>query len=192
MTKEEQAFKLFDAYNQQDPEIVIFENNQFPAAYFHSLQLHQWVKKLAPTASESLSLASRCQHIGRWESPRTNYPAGKAGYLTWRTDLKHFHAQKAGKILHEVGYDEETIADVQTIIKKQNIKANKDVQIMEDALCLVFLQFQYDDFITKHDDEKVIRIVQKSWNKMSGQGRNLALTLSFHGRGKSLLERALN
>ncbi len=192
MNKQEQAFILFDAYNQQDPEVIGYKEKSYPAAYFFSLQLHEWIIKLNPIAGEALLLASRSQHIGRWESPREKYPVGKAGYLKWRTDLNNFHAQKAGAILFKVGYDTETIRDVQSIIRKENIKTNQDGQTMEDALCLVFLQFQYENFIKKYPDEKVIRILQKSWVKMSEQGRSAALTLSFKGRGKDLLEKALD
>jgi hypothetical protein len=147
--------------------------------------------QLDPQAGESLKLASRCQHIGRWESDRENYPAGTAGYQKWRSDLKEFHAQKAESILSDVGYEPPVIEAVKNIVYKKDIKKNNDVQVMENALCLVFLQYQYEDFITKHDDDKVIRILQKSWAKMSTPGRSIAQTLHFEGRAKSLLEKAL-
>ena len=56
-----------------------------------------------PKASEPLRLAARCQHLCRWMIPRDSYPMTRAGYLKWREDLKHFHAEKAGAILRELG-----------------------------------------------------------------------------------------
>ena len=192
MNKLDKAFELFDEYNKQDPHQLTWNGTIYPAEYFYALQLHAWVKKLKPDASEALLLASRCQHIGRWKIPRDEYPAGKAGYLNWRSGLAKFHAATAGELLQQAGYTEEEIKEVQHILLKENLKRDEDVQTMENALCLVFLEFQYEDFISKHDDEKVIRILQKSWKKMSEPGRNEALKLNYSKKGKELLIKALN
>lgn len=191
MDQMDKAFELFDAYNKQDPNKVVWNEKEYPTEYFYALQLYRWVKKLAPGASEALLLASRCQHIGRWKIPRNEYPLGKAGYLRWRTDLSKFHAAAAEELLIEAGYSEREIQKVRHILLKQNLKNDEEVQMMENALCLVFLEFQFEDFISKHDDEKVIRILQKSWKKMSESGRNAALTLTYSPKAKTLLTRAL-
>ena len=191
MSKQEKAFELFDAYNQQDQHQVTWQGTAYPAEYFYALQLYNWVTKLEPAAGEPLLLASRCQHIGRWKIPRSDFPMNKAGYLNWRTTLAKFHAETAGSLMKQAGYDDELINDVQYIILKKNIKADHEVQVMENALCLVFLEFQYNDFLSKHDDEKVIRIIQKSWKKMSQPGRDAALKLNYDGKGKWLIEKAL-
>jgi len=191
MNRIDRAIELFDAYNQQDPRKIEWEGVNYASEYFYALQLYNWVLKLEPAASESLLLASRAQHIGRWKSPRTSYPDGKAGYLNWRSDLKRFHADTAGALMMEAGYDAETIASVQRIILKDHIKTDHEVQVMEDALCLVFLQFQYEEFMLLHDEAKVIRILQKSWKKMSVQGREVALTLHYSDSGKAIIQKAL-
>lgn len=190
--KPDLALQLFDAYNQQDPEIITWDGNNYAAEYFYALQLYNWVKKLQPQASEPLLLASRSQHIGRWKIARDTYPPGKAGYFKWRTDLSVFHADTAAALLAQAGYEEDTINTVRHIIRKENLRSDEEVQVMENALCLVFLQFQYADFIKEHEDDKVIRILQKTWKKMNEQGRDAALTLSFEGRAKELLAKALN
>lgn len=187
----EKAIALFDAYNQQDPRHIEWQGVSYAFEYFYALQLYNWVRKLEPAASESLLLASRCQHIGRWKSPRENYPQGKAGYLTWRSELRHFHSDTAGALMLEAGYNEDAVREVQRIILKDHLKTDHEVQVMEDALCLVFLQFQYEDFIKNHDETKVIRILQKSWKKMSPQGREQALALDYQGTGKGLIDKAL-
>src|SRR5437899_276495 len=100
----QEAICRFDAANAQDPRGV-----ELPYAE----RLSAWVERLSPQASEPLRLAARAQHIHRWMIPRESYPQGRLGYLKWREDLKQFHAQKAGEILCEVGYDEATVARVQ-------------------------------------------------------------------------------
>ena len=187
----EKAMELFDAYNKQDPNFITWDGIAYPAEYFYALQLYGWVKKLEPQAGEDLLLASRCQHIGRWKIPRNQYPAGKAGYYKWRNDLAKLHADTAGLLLSEAGYREEEIKAVQHILLKENLRNDAVVQVMENALCLVFLQFQYEEFIAKHDDQMVIRILQKTWRKMTGPGREAALSLDFGEKGKKLLMMAL-
>ena len=187
----EKVFNLFDDYNKQDPNIITWDAIAYPAEYFYAMQLYEWVKKLEPQAGEDLLLASRCQHIGRWKIPRNQYPSGKAGYYNWRNDLAKFHADEAGRLLSEAGYQEEEINAVRHILLKENLRKDEVVQVMENALCLVFLQFQYEDFITKHDDQMVIRILQKTWRKMTGSGKEAALSLDFGEKGKALLMLAL-
>jgi hypothetical protein len=191
MNKLEQAFELFDEYNRQAPEIVIWNGQEYPSEYFYALKLYEWVKKIAPEASEPLLLASKCQHIGRWKIARNSYPEGRVGYLTWRSDLSKFHAEEATRILQSVGYDADTISRVREIIQKKRLKADNDVQTMENALCLVFLEFQYDDLIEKQPEEKMIGILQKTWGKMSEPGREIALSLEYSDKGAALLKRAL-
>jgi len=192
MSKLDKAFKLFDEYNKQDPHIITWNGIDYPAEYFYALQLYNWVKKLAPNASETLLLASRAQHIGRWKISRDTYPSGKAGYYKWRTEVAKFHAEIVNQLMQQAGYNEGTIKKVQHIILKEDLRKDEEVQVMENALCLVFLEFQYEDFITKHDDESVIRILRKTWNKMTEPGRVAALSLTYNERGKNLIMQAIS
>lgn len=191
MTKLTQAFELFDTYNQQDPTSFIWEGTSYPQEYFMALKLHEWVEKLMPEASEPLLLASRSQHIGRWTVARSSYPEGKVGYLTWRKDLGKFHAKTAGELMAQVGYDAETIERTQQIILKQRIKQDAEVQTIENALCLVFLEYQYEAFHPKHEADKVIDILKKSLLKMDAHGHSFALKLSFSEKGLSYVQEAL-
>lgn len=187
----EKAFERYDAYNKQDPNTFVWERKTYPQEYFFAMQLHTWVLKLQPEASEELLLASRAQHIGRWEIPRETYPNGRVGYLTWRKDLATFHARKATEILSELGYSEDQIQKVEQIVLKKRLKADPEVQTMENALCLVFLQFQYEDFHSKHEPEKVIQILKKSLLKMDAHGHAFALQLPYTHKGLQYLNEAL-
>jgi len=192
MTKLAQAFKAFDNYNQKDPHIFTWGDLSYPQEYFLALKLYEWVLKLDPNADEELLLASRSQHIGRWEIPRETYPDGREAYLKWRKDLALFHAEKASSIMKEAGYDDEQIARVRQILLKQKLKVDSDVQTIENALCLVFLEFQYEDFHPKHSPEKVVNILRKSLLKMDSHGHPFALALNFSEQGLTYIHEALN
>ncbi|REA57069.1 DUF4202 domain-containing protein [Dyadobacter luteus] len=191
MAKLDEAFEKFDTYNKQAPEKVNWDGVEYPSEYFYALRLHEWVTKLNPEAGEPLLLASRSQHIGRWEIARSTYPEGRVGYLKWRSDLSKFHAEKATEILDDIGYEESTITRVTEIIRKQKLKTDPDVQTIEDALCIVFLIYQFDDLILKLSEEKMIDILQKTWKKMSEAGQSAALQLSYSDSALSLLKKAL-
>jgi len=184
----ESAIRRFDEENSRDPKR---ENGQ-PYELLYAERLTNWVLKLCPSASETLCLAARCQHICRWEIPRESYPATRAGYLMWRADLKKFHAEKSGTILREVGYDDATVRRVQSLNLKENFPADPEVRTLEDALCLVFLEFQFAALAAKSDDDKMINALRKSWAKMSESAHAEALKLTFGEREKQLVARALS
>ena len=184
----DRAIQRFDEENSRDPNL---EAGQ-PRELLYAGRLTQWVLKLQPNASEVLRLAARCQHICRWQSPRENYPMTRPGYLKWRADLKKFHAEKSGAILREVGYDDDIIHQVQDLNLKKNLPADSEARTLEDALCLVFLEFQFARLAAKSDDGKMINALQKSWGKMTEAARNEALKLNYCEREKALLQQALN
>jgi hypothetical protein len=186
------AVRRFDEENSSDPNREIIDGVSQPRELLYAQRLTNWVLRLAPDASEALRLAARCQHICRWESPRENYPMTRAGYLKWRADLKKFHAEKSGAILREVGYDEKTIRVVQDLNLKKNFPADADTRTLEDALCLVFLEFQLADLAAKTAEDKTINALQKSWGKMTEVARAEALKLNYGEHEKALLQRALN
>jgi hypothetical protein len=182
------AIRRIDEANARDPNV---ESGR-PRELLYAERLTAWVLKLRPDASEALRLAARCQHICRWQSPRENYPMTRPGYLKWRADLKKFHAEKSGAILRETGFDDDTIRRVQDLNLKKNFPADAECRVLEDALCLVFLEFQFGALAAKSDDEKMVNAVRKSWEKMTEAARAEALKLSFGEREKKLVERALN
>jgi hypothetical protein len=187
----DRAIHRFDAENERDPNWVADGAAARPRELVAAERLARWVARLAPDASEALRLAARCQHLRRWEIPRSSHPEGRIGYLEWRKALSRFHAARASEILRDEGYDDETIERVSRINQKKSLKQDADVQTMEDALCLVFLEHEIDDFAAKHDPEKVVDILQKTWRKMSPRGHDAALGLAYSDGARRLLERAL-
>jgi len=187
----DRAIQRFDDENAHDPNAEVIGSVARPHELVYAERLTDWVLKLKPDASEALRLAARCQHICRWTIPRDTYERTKAGYLKWRTELKKFHAKKAGEILREVGYADEVVARVQALNLKKDFPHDPDSRVLEDALCLVFLQHQFAELASRSTDEQMINALRKSWNKMTEQARAEALKLDYGARERGLIEKAI-
>lgn len=173
------AIELIDAANSEDPNQENDGQKQWPKELLYSQRMSEMLERYAPDADEAIKLAVRAQHIQRWKSPRSDYPEGRIGYLQWRTDLYKFHADTAGKLLQQAGYDEEFIHRVKQAVAKRSLKRNPDTQLVEDVIDLVFIEHYMLDFANKHpeySEDKWLDIIRKTWNKMSQQGQQFALS----------------
>jgi hypothetical protein len=187
----EAALRRFDAENSCDPNTEVTAGTSCPRELLYAQRLTDWVLRLCPGASEELRLAARCQHLCRWLVPRDSYPMTRTGYLQWREGLKKFHANKAGEVLRAAGYPEEVITRVQALNLKKDFPADAEVRILEDALCLVFLEHQFAPLAEKTSEEKMVTALQKSWKKMTPQARALARQFVYSPRQQALLAKAL-
>jgi hypothetical protein len=163
-----------------------------PKELLYARRMSERLDAFAPQAPEAVRLAARAQHIRRWEVPRESYPEGRAGYLQWRTDLYKRHAYISGQILREVGYDDRTVHRVQTLLRKRGLKTDADVQLLEDVICLVFLEHYFHGFAQKHDEAKLISIVQKTWQKMTSKAHRAALVLRYEPADLAIIQKALD
>jgi hypothetical protein len=186
-----EAIRRFDEENGRDPHLIVVDGVAQPHELLYARRLTEWVLRLQPNASKPLLLAARSQHICRWLVPRSSYEMTRAGYLRWRNDLKHLHAKKSAEILREVGYDEATIARVVELNLKKGLGHDQECQVLEDALCLVTLQYQLADLMEKTDPDKMVGILRKTWKKMSDVARAHALALPFTEAESALLEQAV-
>jgi hypothetical protein len=169
----DQAIALFDAANAQDPNL---DEGQ-PKELLYARRMTDMLARFCPAADEVARLAVRAQHIRRWTVPRANYPLGKPGYFAWRTGLYRYHAETAGALLKQAGYDAATIARVQAAVGKQDIKGNPDTQLLEDVSSLVFLEHYMQGFAGQHaeySEEKWLGIIRKTWKKMSAEAQDFA------------------
>ena len=183
----EAAIALIDAAHAEDPE----KEGGRPKELVYAERMSAWLTKLAPQASESLRLATRCQHLRRWSIARSAYPDDKVGYLRWRKESAIAHAALAGDLLAQAGYEADTVKRVQSLIKKERIKHDPEAQLLEDTACLVFLESEFAAFAPKHEEAKLVDILRKTWPKMSPQGQQAALGLQLPGHLRSLVEKAL-
>ena len=182
------AIAAFDQANGQDPNKELSAGKECPKELLYARRMTEMQERFAPEASEAVKLACRAQHIQRWKSPRSDYPMDKKGYMLWRTNLYKFHAETAGNLMKEVGYDDEMIARVKTIVGKKELKTNSETQLMEDVVDLVFIEHYMMAFAAQHpeyDEAKWILIIKKTWDKMSASAQQFALA------GKIKLPQAL-
>ena len=186
-----EAIRRFDEENGRDPNLIDVEGVAQPHELIYARRLTEWVLRLQLGASKPLLLAARSQHICRWLVPRSSYDMTRAGYLRWRNDLKQLHARKSAEILREVGYDETTIARVVELNLKKRLGRDQECQVLEDALCLMTLQYQLADLMRKTDPDKMVAILQKTWKKMSDVARTEALALPFTEAESALIHKAL-
>lgn len=186
------AFAAIDAANADDPVRIEVRGEPRPKELAHAELAVEWVRRLRPDASEALLLATRASHVRRWELPRSAEPAGRAGYLRWKRRLQAHHAAVAGELLASVGYDADTIARVQSIVRKEALRSDPEVVTLEDALALVFVETQFTELADRLDEDHMVDVVAKTLRKMSPEGRAAALQLPLPGpREAGIVARAV-
>ena len=171
----ERALALFDAANAEDPNL---EEGQ-PKELLYGRRMSDMIGRFAPDASEAAQLAVRAQHIQRWKVPRSRYPMNKEGYHAWRTGLYTFHADTAGGLVRQAGYDDAMIGRVKKAVGKRGIKSNPETQLLEDIANLVFIEHYMLAFAQskpEYDEEKWLEIIRKTWKKMSKTAQAYALS----------------
>ncbi|SEC23410.1 protein of unknown function [Tenacibaculum sp. MAR_2009_124] len=191
-TKFNKAIEIIDTYNAEDPNKTTFEGESIAKELLYSQRMTRKLLEVDSEASEELQLAIRAQHICRWKIERSSYPMDRIGYFKWRNDLKKMHSEIASEILHDAGYETDFIERVSFLIQKKSLKKDQESQMLEDIVCLVFLEYYLEEFMSKHTDEKVVDILQKTWKKMSTTGHNLALQTILSERASRLVKTALN
>ena len=175
----DEAFAAIDAENADDPNGKELD---------HAERAVAWIRELRPDASDELLLAARGHHVRRWEIPRSSEPDGRSGYLRWKRRLQQHHADVLGRVLAGSGFDVER---VQAIVRKERLKTDPDVQSLEDALGLVFLQTQLGELGAKLDDDHMVDVLVKTLRKMTPDGRAAAGALAYDDEGRALVERAV-
>ena len=191
-TRFETAIALIDKANSEDINSYEVAGLNYPKELLYSLRMTRKLLRFEPNASKALQIAARAQHICRWKIARDAYPMDRVGYLEWRETLKKMHADLTADILEQVGFDDQFTDRVKAIILKKLIKKNEESQTIEDIICLVFLDYYFEEFAAKHNDEKVIDILKKTWIKMSDKGHEAALKIPFSEKSLILVKQAIS
>jgi len=186
------AFAAIDAENAGDPTSLEVGGELRPKEQAHAEMAVDWVRRLRPDAGEVLLLAARAHHVRRWEIPRDSEPEGRAGYLRWKRRLQRHHAEVAGRILAGVGYDEATIGRVQAIVTKERLRDDPEVQTLEDALALVFVETQFTELADRLDEDHMVDVVVRTLRKMTPTGREAAQDLPLGERDAAIVSRAVS
>ena len=187
------AIAAIDRINREDERTVSWEGEQLAQDEHYGRQMTRWLDILQPEASLELRLAARAQHLGRHRIPRRTYPEGRAGYLRWRRDCQKLHCELATGVLQAEGFTTAQIERVTQLIAKRGLESDSETQALEDTACLVFFEQHLDDFAREHaaDEEKLIRVLRKTWNKMSESGRKAALSVELSDDLTRMVEKAI-
>ena len=191
-TRFETAIALIDKANSEDINTFKVADIDYPKELLYSQRMSRKLLQFDPNASKAIQIAARAQHICRWKISRNEYPLDRVGYLKWRETLKKMHAELTVKILDKVGYDSQFKNRVKAIVLKKMIKKNEESQTLEDTICLVFLDYYFEEFAAKHENEKVIDILKKTWVKMSDKGHEAALKLTYSVDSLALIKQAIS
>jgi hypothetical protein len=184
---EQRARMAIDSAHAADPE----REGQRPAESVYADRIESWIGKLVEAPSLALRLATRGQHLERWAIPRGDFPAGRGGYLRWRSTVHTRQGKRVRELLAGLEVEPALVDRVATLVAKTAPRTDAEAQALEDAACLVFLETELLEFQGKHEHAKVVDILQKTWKKMSPQGRELALSLTLPGESRELVRAAL-
>ncbi|PWE34334.1 DUF4202 domain-containing protein [Maritimibacter sp. 55A14] len=165
------VLEAIDAANAADPTLEPDGAGEAPAALLYGRRMSAELAGVATDPPEVLQIAVRGQHIERWKLPRTDFPEGRDGYLAWRRAQAAAHAGRVAGLMEDAGYDAEDQARAGQLLRKEGIKRDADVQMLEDVACLVFLRWYFADFAARHDRAAVARIAARTARKMSPEGR---------------------
>ncbi|WP_421119428.1 DUF4202 domain-containing protein [Aquihabitans daechungensis] len=184
------AVAAIDAANAEDPVRITVDGVEQAKELAHADRVEHWVRTLDPDADELQLLAARAHHLRRWVVPRRQYPEGRAGYLRWRTEQKKRQSAEVGDILLASGYGADEIVRVGSIVAKRHLATDPVVQTHEDALCLAFLQLQFDSLTDKLGDDHMVEVVRKTVAKMSPAGVAAAASITMSEHGAEILRKA--
>lgn len=166
-----QTLAAIDAANSADPKL---EDGQ-PAALLYGKRMTEELNGLCDAPSEILQIAARGQHIERWLLPRSEYPEGKVGYYAWRKEQGRRHAARAAEIMAAHGYDQQAQDRIGVLLRKEGIKRDAEVQMLEDVICFTFIRWYLLPFAAGRAPEDLEKIVFKTAQKMSETARAKAL-----------------
>ena len=83
------------------------------------------------------------------------------------------------------------MARASAIVAKLGLGSDPEVQVFEDAVCLTFVETQFDTTADRLDANLMVDVVAKTLAKMSDAGRSAALTLELDARATSIVTEAL-
>jgi hypothetical protein len=174
-----EVVRQFQLIGKEDPQQIEYEGQLAPRQLAESACIGDYVNQLEQSPSMALRLSVHCQHLRRFAYPRSEFPGGREGYLLWRREAARRSFAEAANVMRAAGVDATTIEEVRAIMTKFDRQHRRDVQIMEDALCLAFYRLDAVGFGAKHETDEVMRILRRTWTKMSVAARQLALKESF-------------
>lgn len=186
------AFTAIDAANAADPNIIEWRDERWPRAQLQGMLATEWVEVLDPRAIDEVLLAARAHHVRRWAIARASYPDGRVGYLRWRRALKEVHAEVVAEILPGAGISPDAVARVQALVRKEGLGHDPETQLVEDAICLTFIETQFEELAARLDHDRLVTAVQKTVVKMSDRAVALVAQTRISASARAALDDTLS
>jgi len=187
----ETVIRLIDEAHAADPTTVMVRGAPRPAELLYGQRMSARLAVFYQAASEHLRIAARAQHLERWKLPRSAYPMGKSGYFRWRNEQKRRHGTRVSELMAEAGYDRDDRARVESLVRKEQLKRDREAQALEDIACLVFMEHYMAAFAATKDEADMTGIIAKTWRKMSDAGHASALALTFPPELAALVDKGV-
>lgn len=181
---------VIDKANADDPRTIVADGEARPYEVVYSERMTRRLEAMYPEASELLRIAAHGQHVRRFDIARSGFAQGREGYNEWRRTCREHHAKLLDDIMSRNGYAEAEIKHVTKLVKKEQLKKDKESQALENVVDVVFLEHYFDEFHGKYphyDDAKIIDIIGKTLRKMSPKGHQAALALDLPPRTRALV-----
>lgn len=156
-----------DERNSLDPRSWTIAGQTGPKELLAGRRACWWIGELEPTPIDAQVVAARGHHLRRWAYPRTDFAEGRAGYLRWRTAAKRAHADEVAGLMRSAGYAEPDQECAGSLIRKEGLGVDPLTQTHEDALCLVFIESQFDQTTDLVGEKHMVEVVAKTLAKMS-------------------------
>ena len=187
----ETVIRLIDEAHAADPTTIMAGGAPRPAELLYGQRMSARLAVFCPAASERLRIAVRAQHLERWKLPRSAYPMGKSGYFRWRNEQKRRHGARVSELMSEAGYECDDRARVESLVRKEQLKRDREAQALEDTACLVFMEHYMAGFAATKDDADMIGIIAKTWRKMSDAGHATALAMTHPPELAALVDKGV-
>jgi Domain of unknown function (DUF4202) len=183
---ENAARRAIDEAHGADPD----RRQGRPVEAEYADRIEAWVRRLVHAPSPALRLAARAQHLERWALGRREFPEGRGGYLRWRSAVHERQGRRVREILAGTGVAPGIAERVALLVAKRAPPGDIEMQALEDAACLVFVETQLAEFSRKHERDKVVEVLRRTWRKMGPGGRTAARELTLSPELRELLEAA--
>jgi len=193
-TRFDAAILAIDEANGEDTRSIEIGGRSRPYALVYGERMTERLAIMYPDASEDLKIAARAQHLRRFDIARSDYPEGRNGYNEWRRACREHHAKLVGAIMTNCGYGTAETERVGMLIRKEQLKKDRESQALENVVDVVFIEHYFDEFLAKYsayDEAKMIDIVGKTLRKMSPKGHGAVLALPLPERHRRLIMAAV-
>lgn len=171
------VLRAFATHHLDDPREFVRDGVAMTISLDYHARVSAWVRRLDGDAEIAVRLAALAQHVRRFELPRRDYPEGVVGYKRWRAAAMLRHVELAKATLVSVGYEPALGDRVGAVMLKKQLHHDPGAALLEDAVCLRFVQDELAAFAADREPEAVAAIVAKTWAKMSPAGHAATLAV---------------